>query len=102
MSFLWVWRCLSLFNLNQKLPQLLPLAFAKVDKADSHPARIVDCLGYAREAIRHPIGAKLDFDPTENPYRKWPVTTNATTAETDIDKLPLYIRSEVHETDNNA
>jgi hypothetical protein len=89
-------------DLIQKLLQLLPLALAKVKKADSHTAGIVDCLRYAREAKRQPIDAKLNLDAPEDPHGKWPVRVNATATKTDIDNVSVDISGQVDKTDDNS
>jgi len=89
-------------DLIQKLLQLLPLALAKVKKADSHTAGIVDCLRYAREAKRQPFNTKLDFDAPEDSHRERPVGVNATATETDIDNASMDISGQVDKTNDDA
>ncbi len=89
-------------NFFQKLLQLLSLALAKVKKADSHAARIVDRLRYAREAKRQPFDTKLDFNAPEDSHRERPVGVNATPAETDIDNASIDISGQVDKTNDDA
>jgi hypothetical protein len=78
-----------------ELKQLLPLAIAQVEKANTHVDWVIDGLCHASQSKWQAFDAEFNLHATKNAYGKTSIRANVAPARADVDDSTLYVGRQI-------